>query len=81
MGFPDDWVTYPITDLKTLGPGWGKGVSVHAGRWIAHWARESLLGNPGQYDQKNVTDLLAREGDDLDEKVIDVTKHWKTVAV
>lgn len=79
MGFPDDWVTLPLADFKPLEAGWGKGVSVHAGRWIAHWARESLLGNPGQYDQVPLSAVQRGVADARDEAVIDVSKHWKTV--
>lgn len=80
MGFPDDWVTYPLRDFRPLATGWGKGVSVHAGRWIAHWARESMLGNPGQYDQVRVSDVLGAlsPADEDREHVIDVRHWWKT---
>lgn len=80
MGFPDDWVTYPLRDFRGLEAGWGKGVSVHAGRWIAHWARESMIGNPGAADQRPVSALL-RDAADVDrEAVIDVSRAWKLVA-
>jgi site-specific DNA-cytosine methylase len=79
MGFPDDWVTFPLADFKPLETGWGKGVSVHAGRWIAHWAMESLLGNPGQADQKLVSKTIKGEGDARDERVIDVSNYWKVI--
>lgn len=79
LGFPDNWVTLPLADFRPLEAGWGKGVSVHAGKWIAHWARESLLGNPGQADQVPVSSMVKGVANARDEKVIDVSKHWKTV--
>lgn len=80
MGFPDDWVTEPLQRYKGLEAGWGKGVSVDAGRWIAHWARESLLGNPGGHEQRLVGTLIKGAESVRDELVIDVSKHWKTIA-
>lgn len=47
QGFPDSWKIWPVRNAPDLGPGWGKGVPVQAGRWIAHFARESLDGRPG----------------------------------
>lgn len=47
QGFPDDWSIYAVKDAPDLGPGWGKGVPVQAGRWIARWVRSSLEGEPG----------------------------------
>lgn len=77
MGFPDDWITEPLAGWKPLEAGWGKGVSVHAGRWIAHWARESLLEAPGQMEQQCVSQVIRGEGDADREHVVDVSKHWK----
>jgi site-specific DNA-cytosine methylase len=47
MGFPDDWLIYPIRSASGLGMTWGKGITVDCGRWIATWARRSILGEPG----------------------------------
>lgn len=47
QGFPDAWNIWPVRRAPDLGPGWGKGVPVHAGRWIADWAKQSIEGNPG----------------------------------
>lgn len=47
QGFPDDWHIFPVRHAPDVGPGWGKGVPVQSGRWIARWARESLEGRPG----------------------------------
>lgn len=47
QGFPDAWQIFPVRHAADLGPGWGKGVPVHAGRWIAHFARLALEGTPG----------------------------------
>lgn len=47
QGFPDAWRIAPLRHAPNVAPTWGKGIPVHAGRWIAGWARESLLGRPG----------------------------------
>jgi len=49
MGFPDDWVVASLQGLRGLEEGWGKGVSVQSGRWIAHWANQAVLGEPGSF--------------------------------
>lgn len=49
QGFPDAWKIYPVRFAPDLGPGWGKGVPVQAGRWISHWAAQSLRESPGGY--------------------------------
>jgi len=60
QGFPDDWQLFNVRNAPDVGPGWGKGVPVQAGRWIARWARAALEGTPGtmtgvpleQYDRR-----------------------------
>lgn len=56
MGFPDDWLAEPIH--AKLGQGlratWGKGITVDAGRWLAHWVRRSIEGSPGGLPSKVV---------------------------
>lgn len=47
QGFPDAWSIWPVRNAADLGPGWGKGVPVHAGRWIADWARRCIHEEPG----------------------------------
>lgn len=49
MGFPDDWVAAPLQGLRGLEEGWGKGTSTHPARWIAHWARQAVLEEPGSF--------------------------------
>lgn len=78
MGFPDDWKIEPLRDEKTLTSGWGKGVSVNPGRWVATWAKKSLEGTPGAYPTTLVSDHIKDEINIDDEWVIDVSKHWKT---
>ena len=80
MGFPDDWKIEPLKDCRELGAGWGKGISVHCGEWIAQWARQSILTMPGELPYKRVSDFLDA-GNELDEYVLDVSKHWKTVPI
>lgn len=80
MGFPDDWQIESLQRNRDLGAGWGKGVSVHAGRWIADWARMAFNGRPGQLETRKVSDYLPVE-DVRNEWVLDVSKHWKTVPI
>lgn len=45
MGFPDSW---RLPARPAVAYAWlGKGVTVHAGRWIGYWARKALEGQPG----------------------------------
>lgn len=48
MGLPDDWSLRPIV-LGRNGPWLGKAITVAAGRWIATWARNSIMETPGDY--------------------------------
>lgn len=86
QGFPDSWKIWPVRHAPDLGPGWGKGVPVHTGRWIAKWARMSLEGTPGpitgipleMFDKK----LFKTHGTyDRPEFVIDVTNDYKPFAI
>jgi|GEM_PF-4316507 len=72
QGFPDAWKIWPVRGAADLGPGWGKGVPVHSGRWIADWARRSIEGNPGS----NVGEAI---GDDR-EYVINLTNEYRPYA-
>jgi site-specific DNA-cytosine methylase len=56
MGFPDDWLIEPLRGTRGLASTWGKGITVDAGRWIATWARESILGTPGELQGELVGD-------------------------
>lgn len=47
MGFPDDWRIRPLKGVSNLRATWGKGITVHCGRWIGEWCRASLDGEPG----------------------------------
>jgi len=81
QGFPDDWKIFPVRFAPDLGPAWGKGVPVQAGRWIARWARASLEGEPGpltgvplaEYDKR----LFKLHGGHDRELVIDTTNDYK----
>jgi site-specific DNA-cytosine methylase len=81
QGFPDAWKIYPVRDAPDLGPGWGKGVPVHAGHWIGEWARSSLDGTPGpirgiplaQYNKKLGILYGAKER----ELVVDLSNDFK----
>lgn len=72
QGFPDAWNIWPVRNAADLGPGWGKGVPVHAGRWIADWAKSSMEGHPG-----SIGGSPLKDGDR--EWIIDVTKDYEKV--
>lgn len=76
MGFPDDFVVAPLQGLRGLEEGWGKGVSVQAGRWIANWAKAAVDGAPGTYTGTSVMEhgRLERHGPCARETVIDVSR-------
>lgn len=81
QGFPDDWMIFPVRDAPDVGPGWGKGVPVQAGRWIARWARAALEGSPGSmtgiplsaYNKK----LSERYGEYENETIVDTTYDFR----
>lgn len=83
QGFPDDWKIFPVRKAPDVGPGWGKGVPVQAGRWIARWALEALGGTPGTnqgvplqtYDKK----LYAKFGEYENETIINTTNDYKVL--
>lgn len=68
LGFPDDWLIEPLKDVSGLQMTWGKGITVHCGRWIGQWIKRALDGEPG-------SDRGVPIGDR--EFVIDVTNAWK----
>lgn len=72
MGFPDDWRIRPLRDFKGLPPTWGKGIPVECGRWISTWARNSILGEPGEMVGEKIGDR---------EFLIDVTNDWRQAEV
>lgn len=76
MGFPDDFVIEPLQGLRGLEEGWGKGVSVQAGRWVASWAHQAVLGQSGSFTGIPVTGhhRLERHGPCDRETVIDVSR-------
>lgn len=47
MGFPDDWLIKPSRKSSQLAPGWGKGITVDCGRWLATWVRRAFEETPG----------------------------------
>jgi FkbM family methyltransferase len=71
MGFPDEWRVGSAAEDKQLHMFWGKGTSVHPAWWIMTWARESLLGHPGE-----------KVGDELPDgsRLVDVSGDWRPVA-
>jgi site-specific DNA-cytosine methylase len=47
QGLPDDWLIKPVRTYGPMRDAWGKAVSADAGRWVGHWARRALEGQPG----------------------------------
>ncbi len=81
QGFPDDWHIWPVRNAPDLGPGWGKGVPVQAGRWVAYWARKAVEGRPGPLTGVPLIDynrkLHQTHGDGPPgETVVDTTKDY-----
>lgn len=68
MGFPDDWRILPLRGTTGLSLTWGKGITVHCGRWVGRWIKAALDGEPGSYTGQLIGE---REYD------IDVTNDWK----
>ena len=85
QGFPDAWKIWPVRHAPDLGPGWGKGVPVHAGKWIAEWGLKALGGTPGpitgvplhEHDRK----LGQKFGLYENELVVDLTNDYKPFAL
>lgn len=67
MGFPDDWRVLPLKPVSNLRLTWGKGIPVTSGRWLSHWVKRSINGQPG-----SITGEPTDEG--KMESIIDVTK-------
>lgn len=84
QGFPDEWKIFPVRTAPDLGPGWGKGVPVQAGRWISAWALKSLSGSPGALVGEPLTathpKLAKQFGSHDRELVIDLAHAYKPLA-
>lgn len=48
VSLPDDWSLRTLVESNS-GAELGKAVTSAAGKWIAHWARKSIEGTPGEY--------------------------------
>lgn len=48
MSLPDDWSLAKLVEANN-GNGLGKAVPVASAKWIAHWARMSIEGTPGEH--------------------------------
>lgn len=93
QGFPDAWKIWPVRRAPDLGPGWGKGVPVQAGRWIAHFAARAIAGQPGSnvgvplnvwseehthlYLRNPKGEIIETLESQEDETVIDITNDWR----
>jgi site-specific DNA-cytosine methylase len=81
QGFPDSWKLFGVRHAPDLGPGWGKGVPVHAGKWIAGYARDAINGNPGAVKGAPLSTafpkLHPKYGSRMDEYIIDFTNDYK----
>lgn len=69
LGYPDSWLIEPLKGTPGLFLTWGKGITVHCGRWIADWIKRSLDGQPGPDSGVVIGD---------NERLINVTNAWKT---
>lgn len=82
QGFPDEWKIYPIRNTADLGPSWGKGVPVQAGRWIAYWAKQSLDNKPGELTGQPIPEkhkAYKKYGPAERELMVDITDDWQRV--
>lgn len=68
LGFPDSWLIDPLRGAPNLFLTWGKGITVHCGRWIAEWVKRALDGRPGTH----VGEVIGER-----EHRIDVTNAWR----
>lgn len=73
QGFPDAWKISPQRWDARLPAVWGKGVPVDSGRWIAHWAKESIEGRHGSHTGRPDESPDAPPG----ARIIDVTNDWR----
>lgn len=84
QGFPDDWKIWPVRHAPDVGPAWGKGVPVQAGRWISRWVRAALDGEPGPMtgvplgDVKKLKPIFKKFGGREREFVIDTTFAFRS---
>jgi site-specific DNA-cytosine methylase len=83
QGFPDAWTVRPMRGVPEVGSTWGKGIPVHAGRWVSTWARESIEGRPGSMtgEPAPVHDKNCKADHHEREFIIDVTNDWQQVGV
>lgn len=57
MGYPDDWAISTIKERVTvLEQTWGKGITVHCGRWLGKWIDAALEGEPGTVAEERLSD-------------------------
>lgn len=49
LGFPDEWMLYPLRDVPGLDAMWRKSLHVSAGRWISEHIARALDGSPGNF--------------------------------
>lgn len=68
LGFPDSWLIEPLKNTPSLFLTWGKGITVHCGRWIADWVRRALDGTPGSVTGDVIGDR---------EYKVDITNAWR----
>jgi site-specific DNA-cytosine methylase len=82
QGFPDAWTVRPLVGVPEVGSTWGKGIPVHAGKWISKWAKASIEGEPGSMTGEappvHKDCKLADHAHDR-ELMIDVTNDWRKV--
>ncbi len=72
MGFPDDWLVQPLRHNSGMPLTWGKGITVHCGRWIGDQMRDALDGHQGDYRGVQIGE---------DEYDIDITNDYLPLSV
>lgn len=55
MSLPDDWSLRALVESNS-GAELGKAVPTASAKWIAHWARMSIEGTPGEYAGRDTAD-------------------------
>lgn len=68
VGFPDDWKIAPLRNVSKVHATWGKGITVHAGKWIGTWIKNALDGSPG---------FVTGDAVGYRERVLDISNTWK----
>ena len=72
QGFPDAWSIGALRQQSGVDMLWGKGIPVQCGTWIAGWAKQAIIGEPGPWMGMEIGDR---------EYVIDTTNNHVGVPI